>query len=210
MTYRISYTYTGPSIPDYVEQGARLYIQQSTSWAFEAFKRWQDLPFASDVVLEQWDRDHWVQLMPTPTPTTTPEPTLTELGMGGIIGLGGDPLEDAQLEVEAWQEQQESEACPGCGALPGQGLTPTCSHPEGCGYWRVELAPEHGNCGQDYAPALPDRDMDGSPFTLDPTPEEEAQARAEQERWAALSPEEQRAELELEHVDEQLLRYARG
>jgi hypothetical protein len=26
-------------------------------------------------------------------------------------------------------------ACPGCGCEPGDGVTPGCSHPDGCGYW---------------------------------------------------------------------------
>lgn len=26
------------------------------------------------------------------------------------------------------------EACPGCGCMPGDGRTPHCSHPDGCGY----------------------------------------------------------------------------
>ena len=28
------------------------------------------------------------------------------------------------------------EACPGCGGLPGDGLTPGCNDPDGCGYYR--------------------------------------------------------------------------
>lgn len=30
------------------------------------------------------------------------------------------------------------EACPGCGCMPGDGITEDCSHPDGCGYWRAE------------------------------------------------------------------------
>jgi hypothetical protein len=29
------------------------------------------------------------------------------------------------------------EACPGCGCMPGDGLTATCDHPDGCGYSRT-------------------------------------------------------------------------
>jgi hypothetical protein len=49
------------------------------------------------------------------------------------------------------------------------------------------------------APALPERDMDGSPFVEYLTPAQERAhdlaARAEQERWHALTPEQQHAEL---------------
>ena len=30
----------------------------------------------------------------------------------------------------------DPEACPGCGAMPGEGLTPSCKHEGGCGFWR--------------------------------------------------------------------------
>lgn len=33
-------------------------------------------------------------------------------------------------------EDLDSEACPGCGCLPGDGLTEGCNHPEGCGFFR--------------------------------------------------------------------------
>ena len=29
-----------------------------------------------------------------------------------------------------------AEDCPGCGFSPGDGLHPTCNHPNGCGHWR--------------------------------------------------------------------------
>ena len=32
--------------------------------------------------------------------------------------------------------RQEHEECPGCGCLPGDGITETCFHPEGCGYFK--------------------------------------------------------------------------
>lgn len=35
------------------------------------------------------------------------------------------------------QANTESEACPGCGAQPGEGINPTCNHPAGCGYWQA-------------------------------------------------------------------------
>lgn len=31
----------------------------------------------------------------------------------------------------------EDYSCPGCGCMPGDGLTPTCNHPDGCGYSRT-------------------------------------------------------------------------
>lgn len=32
----------------------------------------------------------------------------------------------------------DQECCPGCLAMPGDGLTPGCNHPDGCGYWRQQ------------------------------------------------------------------------
>lgn len=32
--------------------------------------------------------------------------------------------------------QVQREACPGCGCLPGDGTTPGCDHPGGCGVWK--------------------------------------------------------------------------
>lgn len=31
-----------------------------------------------------------------------------------------------------------SEACPGCGCKPGDGITANCYHPGGCGFWRTQ------------------------------------------------------------------------
>lgn len=28
----------------------------------------------------------------------------------------------------------DTEACPGCGKFPGEGTSPFCSHPDGCGF----------------------------------------------------------------------------
>lgn len=30
------------------------------------------------------------------------------------------------------------EACPGCGCKPGEGITETCNHPQGCGFWKEQ------------------------------------------------------------------------
>lgn len=32
------------------------------------------------------------------------------------------------------------EACPGCGCMPGDGLTEGCNHPEGCGFYHALMA----------------------------------------------------------------------
>lgn len=29
-----------------------------------------------------------------------------------------------------------ADACPGCGRQPGDGVSATCDHPDGCGYWK--------------------------------------------------------------------------
>lgn len=31
-------------------------------------------------------------------------------------------------------EEDSDLTCPGCGCTPGEGITETCDHPEGCGY----------------------------------------------------------------------------
>lgn len=33
---------------------------------------------------------------------------------------------------------KDPEACPGCERLPGDGISPNCNHPNGCGFWREE------------------------------------------------------------------------
>lgn len=47
---------------------------------------------------------------------------------------------DAQADAAA-DLTQDPEACPGCFAKPGDGVTVGCSHPEGCGYWRSVNGP---------------------------------------------------------------------
>ena len=39
--------------------------------------------------------------------------------------------------------EMDAEACPGCGCLPGDGLTPNCNHPNGCGEARLQEASAH-------------------------------------------------------------------
>lgn len=31
-------------------------------------------------------------------------------------------------------------ACPGCGCLPGEGITESCNHEEGCGFHKIQRA----------------------------------------------------------------------
>lgn len=31
-------------------------------------------------------------------------------------------------------------ACPGCGCMPGEGITESCNHPDGCGYGKSARA----------------------------------------------------------------------
>lgn len=45
-------------------------------------------------------------------------------------------------------EQDNIEACPGCGCLPGDGITETCDHPDGCGYFK-DLADELSEASDD-------------------------------------------------------------
>lgn len=66
--------------------------------------------------------------------------------------------------------------------------------------WRaievVELTPEQAQQErQQRYDDLPERDMDGSHFSVEPSPDEEQAYRAEQERWQALTVEQQHAEL---------------
>jgi hypothetical protein len=35
-------------------------------------------------------------------------------------------------------EQPDVEACPGCGCIPGDGVTTGCTHPAGCGFYTAE------------------------------------------------------------------------
>jgi len=42
----------------------------------------------------------------------------------------------------------DPEACPGCGCMPGDGITDGCTHPEGCGYYALMVADEASDGGQ--------------------------------------------------------------
>ena len=37
----------------------------------------------------------------------------------------------------------DAEACPGCGCQPGDGVTASCNHPDGCGEARLQEASAH-------------------------------------------------------------------
>ncbi len=42
----------------------------------------------------------------------------------------------------------DPEACPGCGARPGNGLTEGCGHELGCGFWRTWRAEAEARGGE--------------------------------------------------------------
>jgi hypothetical protein len=47
-----------------------------------------------------------------------------------------DAAESLQVLAEAGQalaDEPAADECPGCGALQGEGTTPGCEHPDGCG-----------------------------------------------------------------------------
>jgi hypothetical protein len=70
-----------------------------------------------------------------------------------VVGLA--KLEDRRDELADERVCDECAAkCPGCGCKPGDGRTPGCTHPVGCGY--TPLPPctkcgEHGHIAQDHA-----------------------------------------------------------
>jgi hypothetical protein len=69
------------------------------------------------------------------TPSYLREP---EGGDGSESEVGGD----GSYIREDEEEDEDPEACPGCGCLPGDGRTPGCTHPAGCGF-----RPEEGDDG---------------------------------------------------------------
>jgi hypothetical protein len=42
-------------------------------------------------------------------------------------------MENHDLEEEDEEEELDEEACPGCGCMPGDGITEECNDPVGCG-----------------------------------------------------------------------------
>jgi hypothetical protein len=47
-----------------------------------------------------------------------------------------EALEEEQASEDLVNLELDSEACAGCGAMPGDGYTAGCDHPAGCGYLR--------------------------------------------------------------------------
>jgi hypothetical protein len=48
-------------------------------------------------------------------------------------------MSDNYETQDAQFDSPPADACPGCGKRPGEGLTPGCEHPAGCGYWRQAI-----------------------------------------------------------------------
>ena len=48
---------------------------------------------------------------------------------------------DREAYPEVWSQfPEDDDACLGCGSRPGDGVTPECNHPEGCGFNRKREA----------------------------------------------------------------------
>jgi hypothetical protein len=54
--------------------------------------------------------------------------------MSGGLQLFFDAIAAAE-DLRRDQESSDVEACPGCRCKPGDGRTPGCTDPDGCGYW---------------------------------------------------------------------------
>ena len=67
---------------------------------------------------------------------------------GKVYSLTGDGTKGAPCIANgnSWAESEvkNPEACPGCGCLPGEGLTDGCEDRDGCGYHR-SIADGSGN-----------------------------------------------------------------
>jgi hypothetical protein len=71
-----------------------------------------------------------------------PELTDAELKARGLRRLEQGDVMDQVVEVDGHEYMPIDAPCPGCGCKSGEGLTPTCSHPAGCGFWRaLEIEP---------------------------------------------------------------------
>jgi len=64
---------------------------------------------------------------------------------------------DDEDDMDTLGDDVDSEACPGCGAKPGDGINPKCDDPLGCGYWKEFKASAEGPQGRSL------RSMLGSP-----------------------------------------------
>jgi hypothetical protein len=71
-----------------------------------------------------------------------------------IVNLDSQPYPDEEMVddlqgilnllddiCDMGKEDEDIMRCPGCGCLPGEGLTKDCNHPDGCGYSRGDNDP---------------------------------------------------------------------
>lgn len=66
-------------------------------------------------------------------------------------------VEDEPVVVEGEEDDLAGVGCPGCGCFPGDGRTPGCHHPEGCGYLESEIPETDADPeGADGKMSLPD------------------------------------------------------
>jgi len=81
---------------------------------------------------------------------------LDVIDIAAALGLGEVDVSEALAELDSldhldldgderfeWSGKDE-DACPGCGCKPGDGITDTCDHPDGCGYFKA-LADEEAD-----------------------------------------------------------------
>lgn len=80
--------------------------------------------------------------------------------MGGIERGRGD-MDEADDDDDMDTLGDDDEACPGCGAKPGDGINPKCDDPMGCGFWKEFKASAEGPKGRSM------RDMLKSPSSDD-------------------------------------------
>jgi len=59
-----------------------------------------------------------------------------ETGLPVVVAQVEEEEEALEL-AEELAEELNPEACPGCGCLPGDGISADCDHPEGCGFWKA-------------------------------------------------------------------------
>lgn len=61
---------------------------------------------------------------------------LEELNFALIAQL--EDLKHTNLEIKE-EAIVRDEACPGCGCMPGDGVTESCNHPDGCGWSKSNM-----------------------------------------------------------------------
>lgn len=57
---------------------------------------------------------------------------------GDIVAVTQSGAVELRQLGEMEDDSYHSENCPGCGWGPGDGINPTCNHPQGCGHWREQ------------------------------------------------------------------------